>query len=788
MFGFLGNTVARFWPIVLGAWCLLLALSWAFAPDWNAVTAGGEVASLPADSPSRRSEQLFRDAFPDEYAASNIVLVVARQGKELQDQDKKFIEQVLAPRLKQATAGAGDGESIVARIRTPTEQATEILLGSKDRQAALVVIELTTSFMDPRNDPVVAAVEDVVGRLREEKGIPAGLALEVTGIATAGRDLIQAELQSVRAIERWTVVIVVALLVVLYRAPLMALIPLVTVFVAVQIALQVLALLAGAGILPLDREMRIFITVLAYGAGVDYCLFLIARYREELEGGAAPRQAVAAAIAHVGGAITASAATVICGIGTLAAARFAKIHQAGIVVPFALVIVLCGALTFCAALLRLTGRWAFWPQRLAAPAGTGSSTPDLPRRQHVLPNVWEKLGPALLRWPGVIWSAAVAALVPFVVVAILHYHDQIYNPISGLPPDVPSKAATRTLEQHFPPGITGPLVVLLKSAWIDFSDEKNLEAVARLTNRLLAHQDELEIADIHSVAAPLGTSPAAKETLGFFPVSPQLFPAAARQRAIQYYVSHTGDWKQHLTHMDVVLRVDPFSREAISALDRIEEALRADLPESELAFVGPSASARDLATVKHADQRRAEILVPTVVLVLLLLVLRRVAISIYLVLSVLFSYCATLGVTLAVFGLSHWGGYEGLDWKVPIFLFTILVAVGEDYNIFLVTRIKEEVGRHGPLRGITEALARTGRVISSCGFIMAGTFATLLSGSLLAMQELGFALAFGILLDTLVVRPILVPAFLILLQSGRLGRLGQRQALEPDEVPPGRGA
>jgi putative drug exporter of the RND superfamily len=186
--------------------------------------------------------------------------------------------------------------------------------------------------------------------------------------------------------------------------------------------------------------------------------------------------------------------------------------------------------------------------------------------------------------------------------------------------------------------------------------------------------------------------------------------------------------------------------------------------------------------VKQGDQRRAEILVPTVVLVLLLLLLGRLAISVYLVLSVLFSYCATLGVTLVVFGLTHWGGYEGLDWKVPIFLFTILVAVGEDYNIFLVTRIREELGRHGPLHGITEALHRTGRVITSCGFIMAGTFATLLSGSLLAMQELGFALAFGILLDTLVVRPILVPAFLILLHSGRLGSLGQRQALQPNET------
>src|SRR6267142_1976451 len=139
MFRILGNAVTKSWPIVLGAWGILLALSWAVAPDWNAVTQSGEVTSLPADSPSRRSEQLFREAFPDSYTGSAIVLVLARQGEELQDQDKMFVQQVLAPRLKQATAAAGDGASIVPRIRTLGDEASDVLLVSQDRQATLVV-------------------------------------------------------------------------------------------------------------------------------------------------------------------------------------------------------------------------------------------------------------------------------------------------------------------------------------------------------------------------------------------------------------------------------------------------------------------------------------------------------------------------------------------------------------------------------------------------------------------------------------------------------------------------
>ena len=194
---------------------------------------------------------------------------------------------------------------------------------------------------------------------------------------------------------------------------------------------------------------------------------------------------------------------------------------------------------------------------------------------------------------------------------------------------------------------------------------------------------------------------------------------------------------------------------------------------TELYFIGATPSIRDLKRVTSQDQMLINVLEITSVFLILVILVRKVAIAGYLIISVFFSYLVALGVTFAVFYALDPTGFAGLDWKVPIFLFTILIAVGEDYNIYLMTRIDEESKQFGPIQGVVVALTRTGSIISTCGIIMAGTFASLMAGFLLGMNQLGFALSFGVILDTFVVRPILVPAYLILLHSGRFGAIGR---------------
>ena len=903
LFKRLGDITAKHAFLILSAWIGLLVVCIYSAPKWEDVVRNGEFAFLPEDAPSRVATEGFREAFPNDLLASTLVLLVRRESEEgLLPSDYDFVTEHVIPEIHRladlpmpsdklaADAGIapdtaaddavsetaksspeGSEANIVQNITWFADRKIGELFISDDKQATTIVMGLRTEFLDQANIKLVDKVEKFVQQLSrtpadEKTSLPGGLEISISGSATFGRDMIREASNSAKSTEKWTVILVVGLLIAIYRAPALAMIPLITVAVSTAVSLTLLAIAAKAGLISLFNGIETYVTVLIYGAGVDYCLFLIARYREELDGGQTIEEAISGTLHKIGAALTASAGTVMCGIGMLIFAEFGKFRQAGLAITFGLAVCLLAALTLTPAILRLIGRWAFWPNlptqgsRREASFPSSSDLVSRIQKKNLLTAGWHWIGGILERHAWGAWLGSIALMLPFTIIGVVFFGNLSYGLLSELPDTAASVYGAEAVQRHFPAGEVAPLTVLVDagsrefrfrlekaetatspSGWqivsVDESDEvyqlddfqpaanspvqfyaaekgasyqgttsgdgktivgkwsqddrdydlvfhqegaiwsgslkapvvdfspiqgESFAMIQQFTTNLIDKKKELGLQSVRSLYAPKGQREATKMTLAV--------RQAAKKHARDYFVSSVNP---SVTRVDLIFEQDPFSRDSISDFRNLRDHIREQLPEglkeASLSFVGNTADISDLKDVTDSDQIRIDSLVMFGVYLILVVLLRRPGICAYLMFTVFYSYLATLGITHLVFWAIDPQGFAGLDWKVPMFLFTILIAVGEDYNIFLMARIEEEEKVHGPVKGITVALERTGSIISSCGIIMAGTFSSLMAGSLVGMDQLGFALALGVLLDTFVIRPIMVPSLLMLLATGKLG-------------------
>ncbi len=866
MYRRLGDIVSRYPVLIILFWIVAVGAAYVASPEGLEVWTDGEFTFLPESSTSRRAEELYRQAFPhspndqdqeggpkgvslqQDPLGCSLVVVLQRDDvpQGLQERDWEFVTSEVLPQLAVLRAKTPLGysnsdpaldpadwvelpdlpssEQVIDNILSPRDRSVGPLLTSTDRRAAMIVIDLKTEFLDRRNDLVVARLERLLRSHEFLQQKPIGLVIALSGSATVGRDMLRAEQESASKTELYTKILVILLLLLIYRAPLLALVPLITVGVAVELSRYLLRMMAGAGWIGLFTGLEVYVTVVVYGAGVDYCLFLMARYKEELDKGATYREAMSHSIWRVGGALATSAGTSIVGIGMMMAAEFGKFRQAGIAISFGLLVVLVFALTFTPAFLLLLERWAFWPdvrqERLKSNAGwlPATSIWKALREYDLVGRTWQYISSVLDQRPGMVFAVTCLVMLPFAGVALFQHSNLSYGLLSDLPDDEPSVDGARIVQAHFDAGVTGPATVLVRFPLQEIQayepppdadevlvdEEPGNKQLVDLTNitqarkvsqvivaELAQRMGEYRIQDIRSQVDPLGRSPQAAEFLhriqSFDEDGKELPPGRrAVKRGVILGKAHRTYTATHedsvvagqVLRIDLVFKDDPFARDSMARLTAAEAAVRQAIPVSlranaEVLTLGPTAGIRDLKRTTDRDQIVIAGLVVISVYMMLVLLLRRPAICIYLIVSVVFSYLVTMGVTFLFFYFRDPAEFSGIDWKVPIYLFTILIAMGEDFNILLMSRVAEEQHEHGTTKGILVALQKTGSIISSCGIIMAGTFASLMSGSLLGMVQLGFALAFGVLLDTFVVRPILVPAYLLMLYRGQFGVFGK---------------
>lgn len=787
MFKLLGDFLSRNWQLVIVCWLVAAAGIHAVAPSWNDVAKDGDLAFLPESMPSRLGESLLHDAFPNEKAKSSVALVIARPGHPLEEADLDW-----ADKLYKLCKAETQDLPVLEIWNRDTEVVGEKLTSKPTKQqpgqATVIVLQVANEFAAVDNIRLLKRIESLVAQAKHDWPMPPGLQAGITGSAALGGDFLISSEESIQNTEMTTVVLVICILLVVYRAPVLVCLPLLTIGLSLVVSTDILALLAIADRLPgfgfwdfkIFTTTKIFIVVILFGAGTDFCLFLISRFKEELDRGLDPRAAVAESIAQVGEALVGSALTTICGLGMLFFASFGKFRNSGPAIALSLAVTLLACLTFAPALLTMLGNRIFWPfqsrrERLAAEAGTVGS-----KRRAVLGRFWEAIGNAVIARPGLILIASIAALTP------LAWHGWkikvTYDLVNELDPRRASVAGVKLSQEYFSPGETSPVTILAFKKNGGFNTREGEREINALTRSLW----EIDgVVSVRSLTEPLGNRPS--RTQLFRAGSLAKMAARKHKRTAAIYLTQVPELKGDVARFDVVTSQEPFSQEAIDLVDHIDTRLR-DLEndphsawhDTAFYFVGTTAGVRDLQAVTQSDQTVIQQLTVIAVLGVLIFILRRPLVCLYLIASVLFSYYVTIGSAVLFFSWLYGDTYRGLDWKVPIFLFVILIAVGEDYNIYLVTRVFEEQERHGRIEGLRRAVACTGGIITSCGVIMAGTFVSMMSGTLRGMLELGFALSLGVMLDTCVVRPVLVPAFMALVY--RIESQFRRPRLEPTET------
>ncbi|MGI5186125.1 MMPL family transporter [Dactylosporangium sp. CA-152071] len=485
-----------------------------------------------------------------------------------------------------------------------------------------------------------------------------------------------------------TVAVVIILLLVIYRSPILWLLPVISAGLTLVIAQAVVYLLADGGGLVVNSQSVAILTVLVFGIGTDYALLLISRYREELRTHEDRHEAMGIALRRSGPALLASAATVAVGMLCLLLADMNSTKGLGPVAAVGVVIALAAMMTLFPALLVIFGRWIFWPSR----PKFGSSRPSDR-------GGWAKLGERIAKRPRAVW-AGTALVLAVMTIGLTQLN------ANGLPfeesflDQPPSVTGQKLINQHFAGGAGQPLIVIGKAS------------------------------------AASGIQDALKSTEGIAAVGDPLV-------------------KGDLVRIEGTLRDEPGTAAADKAIDRARDAV-AKVPGADANIGGFAAITHDTNVANSADTKVVIPLVLLAVLLILMLVLRAVVAPVVLIGTVVLSFAAALGFSAFVF--KYVFGFNASDSGFPLYIFVFLVAVGIDYNIFLVTRIREETVRHGTRKGALIGLSATGGVITSAGLVLAATFAVLTTLPLVLIVEMGFAIAIGILLDTFVVRSILATA------------------------------
>ncbi|MBQ0138095.1 MAG: MMPL family transporter [Kurthia sp.] len=694
--------------VTLAFWVLLVAVLSFTLPQINSVE-NKNAENLPAEAASEQAAKVIEEQFPDNSGIPLLLVWHREDGlndadfKKIQDlyaslEEKPVPNQTLVPPLSKVPpqalgqSASENGSTLVTPVFFDDNANTEEL------EKGLNDIKKQVDDLDVKTTGDYTNADEL--NLRYSG--PVGISIDATGLFK------NADFKLMAA----TVLLVLVLLIIIYRSPLLAIIPLIAVGMAYGVISPLLALMAEHGWIEKDAQAVSIMTVLLFGAGTDYCLFLISKYREVLLKVENQFTAMKQAMKESGGAILMSALTVVLGLATLGLANYGAFHRFAIPFSFGILIMGITALVVLPAILVIIGRAAFFPftprtekmaEELAAKKGKPVKThaPTHKGSRKVGRFVTKK--PWLVIAITVVFLGGLAAFTPKI--------SYTFDLLSSFPEDMSSRQGFTLIEDNFPAGELAPMQVIVDTDGKEINLKEDLE----------------KLSYVGSVKDP---------------------QQSKEDTNIQMY--------------EVSLKDNPYSPESLETVPKITKTTKDLLKDEGISKAkvwvgGETASQYDEKKTIEEDE---SLIMPTMIALIALLLfiyLRSITATLYLVATVVLSYGAALGAGWIV--LHYFMGVDAIQGSIPLYAFVFLVALGEDYNIFMISEIwkNRKEGKKHKL-AIEEGVVHTGSVITSAGLILAGTFAVLGTLPIQVLVQFGIVTAIGILMDTFIVRPLLVPA------------------------------
>ncbi|GGW75238.1 MMPL family transporter [Streptomyces xantholiticus] len=708
MFGRIGRSAVRHPWLTILAWLIAAIAAASLAPPLQPVSDQAEF--LPSHYESVRAGEVQERAFPQQEQPASIAVFRRSDKGALTDADKADVAEVAAA-LQKA------GLKKIKKVETGPQAV------SPKGEIALANIVATTK------NPYDAELIESVKELRE-KAKPlledTSLQMGVTGSAATALDTQESSGDTDAMIMMATLLLIVVLLAVIFRSPLIAILPVLIIGLVFGVAVGLISGAAELGGLQADATISSILIVVLFGVGTDYILFLLFRYREFLREGRPPKEAMGEAVARVGETIASAAGAVIIAFLALTLSSLGMLRAMGPALAIAVAVTLVAALTLVPAVFSLLGTKAFWPSKAW--------------RKQPGHGLAHRVGALTARRPGGV-AAVSGGLLAVLAVGVFSFTPQ-FDSSGSLPKDLESVRAMEDLQRGFSAGQTDPTWVLVEAKDGGRLDRAGIDAYGKKLRE-----------------AGLG----------------QVTPATLGPR---------GDVAQ----FGVVLKQKPASEEAIDLVSgTLRDAAHEAAPDGTRVLVGGTSAV--LADIQHATNRDYSLVFPVAgvaIMIILGLLLRSAVAPWYLMLSVGLGFGATLGSTVWLF--QNIKGEEGLLFTLPVIVYLFVVAIGTDYNILMVARLREEIrGGSSPADAVRRAITHSASTIGAAAVILAGTFGVLLLAENTMLQQMGFAVAFGILLTAFVMALLLVPAVTTLL-GGRAWWPGGRSSVAPAHDGPAGGA